>query len=70
MVVAAMQDVDQHIRSSLGFSILPEVNSTSRPGESNQQPSNSITLALPLSQPPDFNNEAKKRNTKGKHRDK
>ena len=45
-LVAAMQGADQHIRSSLGFSILPEVTSTSRPGESNQRPSSNKTLAL------------------------
>ena len=41
MAVAAMQGADPHIRSSLGFS--------SRPGESNQRPSNNRMLALPLS---------------------
>lgn len=39
MVVAAMQDADQHIRSSLAC----------RPGDSNQRPSDNKTLALPLS---------------------
>ena len=38
MVVAAMQCADQHIRSSLEFSILPQDTSTCKPGESNQQP--------------------------------
>ena len=38
MVVAAMQGADQHIRSSLGFSILPKDTSTWRPGELNQRP--------------------------------
>ena len=47
MVVAAMKGADQHIRSSLGFSILPKDTSTCRPGESNQQPSNNNTLILP-----------------------
>ena len=37
MEVAAMQGADQHIWSSLEFSILPEDTSTCRPGESNQQ---------------------------------
>ena len=32
MAVAAMQGADQHIRSSSGFSILPEDTSTCRPG--------------------------------------
>ena len=36
MVVAAMQGADQHIRSSLGFSILPKDGSTCRSGESNR----------------------------------
>ena len=49
MVVAAMQGVEQHIRSSLGFSILPKNTSTCRPGESNQWTSDNKTLALPLS---------------------
>ena len=40
MVVAAMQGANQHIRSSLGFSILPKDTSTYRQGESDQQPSN------------------------------
>ena len=35
MVVAAMQGANQHIRSSLGFSILLKDTSTCRPGESN-----------------------------------
>ena len=42
MVVAAMQGADQHIRSSLGFSILPKDTLTCRPGEQNK------TLAPPL----------------------
>ena len=33
MVVAAMQGADQHIRSSLGFSILRKDTSTWRPEE-------------------------------------
>ena len=49
MVVAAIQGADQHIRSSLGFSILPKDTSTYGPGESNQQPSINKALALPLS---------------------
>ena len=48
MAVAAMQGDDQHIRSSLGFSILPKDTLTCRPGESNQQPSSNKMLALPL----------------------
>ena len=32
MMVAAMQGIDQHIRSNLGFSILPKDTSTCRPG--------------------------------------
>ena len=46
MVVAAMQGTNQHIRSSLGFSILPKDILTCRPGESNRQPSDDRTLAL------------------------
>ena len=48
MVVAAMQGVNQHIRSSLGFSILPKDTLAWRPGESNQRPSNNNNLALTL----------------------
>ena len=53
MAVAAMQGADQHIRSSLGFSILPKdtlalTTLKCRPGKSNQRPSNNKTLALPL----------------------
>ena len=50
MVAAAMQAADQHIRNSLAFSILPKDTSTCRPWESNQQPSDNKTLALPLRQ--------------------
>ena len=39
MVVAAMQGANQHIRSSLGFSMLHKDTLACRPGESNQQPS-------------------------------
>ena len=39
MAVAAMQSTDQHIRKSLGFTILPKDALTCRPGELNQQPS-------------------------------
>ena len=46
MVVAAMQGANQHIRSSLGFSILPKDTLTCQPGESNQQPSDNKMLAL------------------------
>ena len=54
MVVDVMQGADQHIRRSLGFSILPKYMLTCRPGESNQQCSNNKTLALsPELQPPD-----------------
>ena len=42
-------DGGQHIRSRLGFSILPKDTSTCTPGESNQQPSNNMSLALALS---------------------
>ena len=49
MVVAAMQGADQHIRSRLGFSILPKVTLPCRPGETNQRPSNNKMLAQPLS---------------------
>ena len=49
MVVAAMQGADQHIRSSLGFRILPKDTLTCRPGRENQRPSNNKALALPLS---------------------
>ena len=48
LAVAAMQDADQHIRSSLGFSILPGDALTCRAWESNQWPSDNTTLALPL----------------------
>ena len=48
MAVAAMQGADQHIRSSLGFSILPK-DTSCRPGWSNQRPSDNKTQALPLS---------------------
>ena len=37
MVVAAMQGADQHMRSSLGFSILPKDTSACRTGETNQR---------------------------------
>ena len=46
---AASQGANQHIRNSLGFSILPKDTSTCGPGESDQQPSDNKTLALPLS---------------------
>ena len=39
--VAAMRGADQHIRRSLGFSILSKGTLTCRPGESNQRPSES-----------------------------
>ena len=52
MVVVAIQGADQHIRSSLGFRILPKNILTWRPGESNQQASNKKTLALPLRRHP------------------
>ena len=45
MAVVAMQGANQHILSSLGFSILDK----DRPGESNQRPSDNNTLAPPLS---------------------
>ena len=48
MVAAAMQGAEQHIRSSLGLSILPKDTWTCRPGELNQQPSDNKTLVLPL----------------------
>ena len=38
MAVAATQGADQHIRSSLGVSILPKDTLACRPGESNQRP--------------------------------
>ena len=44
MVVTAMQGADQHIRSSLRFSILPKDTWSCRPWESNQQPSNNKML--------------------------
>ena len=44
MAVAATQSASQHIRSSLGFNILPKDTSTCRPGESNQHPSNDKSL--------------------------
>ena len=47
--MAAMQGADQHIRGSLGFSILPKDSSTCRPGESNQRPADNKTLAPVLS---------------------
>ena len=49
MPVAAIQGADQHIRSSLGFSILPTDILTCRTGESNQQLSDNKTVVLPLS---------------------
>ena len=49
MAMAAMQGADQHMRSSLGFSILPKDTSTCTLGDSNQQPFYYKTLALPLS---------------------
>ena len=48
MEVAAIQDADQHIRSSLGFSILYKDTSACRPGELNQRSSDYKMLALPL----------------------
>ena len=48
MLVVAMQDADQHIRSSLGLSFLPKVTSPCRP-ELNQLPSDNKTPALALS---------------------
>ena len=38
MALGAMQGADQHIRSTLWFSILPKDTSTCRAGESNQRP--------------------------------
>ena len=49
MAVAAMQGDNQHIRSSLGFSILQKDTSTWRPGELNQWPSDNNLLDLALS---------------------
>ena len=49
MAVAAMQGADQHIRNSLGLSILSRDTSNCRPGELNQRLSDNKTLALPLS---------------------
>ena len=49
MPVAAIQGADQHIRSSLGFSILPTDILTCRTGESNRQLSDNKTVVLPLS---------------------
>ena len=43
----AVRGANRHIRSSLGFSILPKDTLTCRPGESNQQPSDNNTLVLP-----------------------
>ena len=43
-----MQGVKEHIRSRLGFSILPKDTSTCKPGDSNPQPSDNKMLALPL----------------------
>ena len=45
----AMQGANQHIRSSLGFSILPKDELTCRSRELNQWPTDSTTLALPAS---------------------
>ena len=39
MAVSAMQGAEQHIRSSLGFSILPKHTSTCKPGKKNERPS-------------------------------
>ena len=47
--LAAMEAADQHIRSSLEFSILPKDTSTFKPEESNQLPSVKKMQALPLS---------------------
>ena len=47
MAAAVMHGADQHIRSSLRFSIFPNVTLACRPGESNQRPSDNKTLALP-----------------------
>ena len=49
MVLAAMQGASEHIRNSLGFSVLPKDTLICRPGETNQRPSDDKTLALPLS---------------------
>ena len=49
MAVAALKGANKHIRSNLGFSILPKDNLTYRPGELNQQLSNNKMLALSLS---------------------
>ena len=43
MVVAAIHSAIQHIRSSLGFRILPKDTLTYRTGELNQQPSTGYT---------------------------
>ena len=49
MAVAAMQGADQHVRSSLGLSILGKNTWTCRPrpGESNQRPAGNKMSALP-----------------------
>ena len=48
MMTAAMQGADQHIGSDLGLGILSkDTSQTCIPGESNQQPANNKTLALP-----------------------
>ena len=54
MVAAAMQGANQHIGSSLGFSVLPKDTLTCIPwdgGESNQQPSDNKMLAQCHSRP-------------------
>ena len=47
MAKAATRGADQHIRSSLGLSILPKDTPTSR-AALNQRPSDNKALALPL----------------------
>ena len=53
---AAIQGADQHIRSSVGFSILLKDTLTCRTGELNQQPSFDKMLAPPLSHSYPYNN--------------
>ena len=48
MPVTAIQGADQHMRSRLGFSIMPKDTSKCRPGQSNQWPSDNKLLPLPL----------------------
>ena len=49
MAVAAMQGANQHIRSNLGFSVLPKDTSICRLGELNQRASDNKALVARVS---------------------